>query len=246
MVHTMVIGNKVPESGKASFRLEREMLNSARLWLESRGLTARTEFALPWGICDLVGISFFKSRVKQRLALGQKSPIGTPRKIDLLNRIPDATSGRSVTISGLKRQLVDFVEPDQIDSDIESLIASRFVVRRTSNTLQKLNGWMPLSKRLVAIELKLNRVSEAFSQAKAHQHIADEVYIGLPQPVATRIVESGRKHHFKASGVGILSITDDACSVLLPCRKIEVEPYSVLKAHCVERMWRSSIKDKSS
>lgn len=242
----MVITSKIPKSGEASFRLEREMLNSARAWLESRGLTSRTEFTLPWGICDLVGVSFFKTRVKQRLDLGQTNSIGSPRKIDLLNRIPDASTGRSVTIAGLKRQVMDFVDSEQVDSDIASLIASRFVVKHTSQTLQKLNGWMPLSKRIVTVELKLNRVSEALSQAKAHRHISDEVYIGLPAPLATRVVGSSRKAYFKASGVGILSITSTSCSVVLPSAKSEIEPYSVVKAHCVERMWRTAIKDMSS
>jgi hypothetical protein len=163
-----------------------------------------------------------------------------------LNRIPDATSGRSITIAGLKRQLADYVEPEQVESDIASLIASRFVVRRTANTLQKLNGWMPLSERIIAIELKLNRVSEALSQARAHRHIADEVYIGLPAPLAMRIAESGRAEHFQTSGVGILSIGDDGCSVVLAPQKAEVEHHSLLKAHCVERMWRTVFKGKSS
>jgi len=97
---------------------------------------ARTEFVLPWGVCDLVGVSLFKSRIRQRLDLGQKKTNRLPRRIDILNRIPDASTGRSVTIAGLKRQLEEFVEPEQVDLDIASLIASRFVVRRTANTFK--------------------------------------------------------------------------------------------------------------
>ncbi len=40
-----------------------------------------------------------------------------------------------------------------------------FIVRTDTQALQKINGWMPLQKRLVAVELKLSRVEEAISQA---------------------------------------------------------------------------------
>ncbi len=248
MMHTKGIGNVngTHMSGKRSFRLEREMLGSARAWLESRGLIVRTEFAFPWGICDLVGVSFISSRVKQRLRLGQRNPIGSPRRIDILNRIPDISTGRSMTITGLIRQVGEFMKPEQVESDIAALIASRFVVRRTSNTLQKLNGWMPLSKRIVTVELKLNRVSEVLSQAKAHRQIADEVYIGLPAPLAERVALSNRREPFRENGIGILGISGSDCRVMLPASKTPVDPYSVLKTHCVERVWRTSLRDRSA
>jgi hypothetical protein len=151
-----------------------------------------------------------------------------------------------VTIAGLTKQVGEFMKPEQVESDIAALIASRFVVRHTSNRLQKLNGWMPLSKRIVTVELKLNRVSEALSQAKAHCHIADEVYIGLPAPLAERVARSNRRESFKENGIGILGISGRECRVMLPASKTAVDPFSVLKTHCIERIWRTSLRDKSA
>lgn len=225
-----------------AFRLEREMLDSARKWLVQSGLEAKEEFSLPWGICDLVGVSFYKSRVRERLRLGQVRPIGSPRRIDVLNRIPDAGTGNAVSISTLKRQLRDFIDGDDVETELVALIRSKFVVRKGRSSVQKLNGWMPLSKRLVTVELKLNRVSEALSQARAHRYIADEAYIGLPAELAQRVIESPRRSFFVVSGVGILAVDPAHCKVVLPASR-PTDQHTVLKTHCVERLWRASLKD---
>ena len=227
----------------AAFQLEREMLDSARRWLSQRGLEAKEEFALPWGICDLVGISFYKSRVRERLKLGQKKPIGSPRRIDLLTRIPDAATGRAVSISTLKKQVHEFAGAEDVDAEIAALTRSRFVVHKTASTVQKLNGWMPLSKQFVTIELKLDRVSEALSQARAHRYVADEAYIGLPVALAERVVHGPRRSFITASGVGVLGVGKRECQVFLhPTKSAEQHP--VLKIHCVERLWQTSIRGK--
>jgi len=81
----------------------------------------------------------------------------------------------------------------------------------------------------VTVELKLEQGFQSTEQAKAHRYISDEVYIGLPAPFGARVIESSRKTQFKASGVGILSITSSRCSVVLPAAKTEVEPYPCLR-----------------
>jgi hypothetical protein len=237
MFHNTVMANA------GAFRLEREMLASARRWLSQRGLEAKGEFALPWGICDLVGISFYKSRVHERLKLGQKKPIGSPRRIDLLTRIPDATTGRAVSISTLKKQVQEFADGADVEAEIAALIRSKFVIHKTASMVQKLNGWMPLSKRFVTIELKLDRVSEALSQARAHRYVADEAYIGLPLELAERVARGARRSLIAASGVGVLGVGRRECRVLLPSTKPD-EQHSVLKIHCVERLWQTSIRGK--
>jgi hypothetical protein len=228
------------------FQLEHEMLDSARRWLTLRGFEAKEEFVLPWGICDLVGVSFYKSRVSKRLQLGQRRPIGPPRRIDLLTRIPDVMTGDAVSIASLKKQLNEFVTGDDVEAEIDALIRSKFVVRNTATSVQKLNGWMPLSKSLVTVELKLNRISEALSQAKAHRCVADEAYIGLPSELAQRVVGSQRRKVFTANGVGILAVGRKECQVLLPSAKVATQQFFVLKVHCVERFWRASIKGRSA
>jgi hypothetical protein len=138
------------------------------------------------------------------------------------------------------------VRPEQVEMDIAALMAARFVIRGTANTVQKVNGWMPLSKRIVAVELKLSRVSEALSQAKAHRQIADEVYIGLPMSLAERVAQGSRRDQFRESGIGILGIGRRECSVVLSVAKVFIAPHLVLKTHCVERVWRTALKGKST
>src|SRR6267378_4596873 len=105
-----------------SFRLEREMAAPCRDWLKRQGLLIKEEFATPWGICDLVGASFSQERVRQRLNLGQSEPIGSPLRIALLSRIPDAQTEKTVALGWLEREFNDLLAPGEIQRALRSLI----------------------------------------------------------------------------------------------------------------------------
>lgn len=93
------------------FQREREMFDSARKWLGFQGFMTKAEFRTPWGICDLVGVLFNDSRVKQRLQLGQTESIGPPLRIELFDRIPDLETGRAVGPGRLEREFGEFLTP---------------------------------------------------------------------------------------------------------------------------------------
>jgi hypothetical protein len=50
------------------FRIEREMAAIGERWLQSQGMTVKREFPMPWGICDLVGITFNRAKLQRRLS----------------------------------------------------------------------------------------------------------------------------------------------------------------------------------
>jgi hypothetical protein len=71
-------------------------------WLTREGLLVKAEFAVPWGICDLVGLSFKKEQVAKRLSLRQHLAIGPIQRIEILSHIPDKESGESITSERLQ------------------------------------------------------------------------------------------------------------------------------------------------
>lgn len=221
-----------------SFRFEKEMLSPAIRWLKSQSLMVLPEYAAPWGICDLVGMSFDKHRVDERLALGQTAALGSPLRVGLFLRIPDQETRTSISLSRLGREFGAFLDDDSLKRHLDFLIESKFVRQSRKSHFQRLNGWAPLHHRIVAVELKLDRIEEVLSQAKSHVRFAGESLVGLPYETAHRVAAS-RAQDFEDAGVGILAVGSPRSELLLPSRRpVESDLDILVQSHCVEAFWR--------
>lgn len=219
------------------------MTESAASWLRTQGLVVKREFVTPWGHCDLVGLSFRRVSVKHRLRLRQRDAVNSLTRAAILRRIPDAETGKSVRLSTLTKEFSAFLSEDALTSNIEQLVAQNFVRYNRTNHLQKLNGWFPLHKRLVAIELKLTRVDEVMCQARSNLAFSQESYVGLPRNVALNVFSKREKWaSFFDQGVGLLSVGPTDSQVLVRSRP-RTECDKTLQFYCVEKFWRSYPKD---
>ncbi|HKW87489.1 MAG TPA: hypothetical protein VJN21_01905 [Candidatus Acidoferrales bacterium] len=212
-------------------------------WLHNQSLLTKVEFGLPWGICDLVGLSFNQAQVMKRLSFRQHRPIGPMKRVELLRHIPDQDSGQSITLRQLKKATGESVLVPTLDRDLAKLISDGFVVPKENGALQKLNGWAPIHDRIVAVELKLSRISGALSQALSNRAFATESYVALPKQVASRFAENARYSQFKDAGIGVLGVTRTSCRVIIPAQARYAQD-DTLQMHCVERFWRT--RDSSS
>ena len=229
------------------FSKESDMTSSAVGWMKSCGLTVKMEFIAPWGICDLVGVTLNPGRVEHRLKLKQTRPIGSVRRSALLLSIPDVETRKSTTLDKLlASHATDFFK-DEIANDVEALIADRFIVRTSRGRLQKMNGWMPLYDRLVAVELKRFRIEEAMRQAFNNFGFTQESYVGLPADVAKRVDNNPtRWAHFFEAGVGLLSVAPNECTILRASSGKPTTADAALQLYSVEKFWRTRLKDSSS
>ena len=233
-------------SRNMQFDYEHQMVEPAEAWLKSKGLMVKREFPTPWGICDLVGCSFNKHNVKKRLRLGQKKPVGSHLRVMLLSDIPEENEGPPIAPSRLAQMYSDFFDADRIFSELNRLEKDKFVQKTSSGSFYKLNGWMPLQKILVALELKLSRVHDVLHQAIANLEFADESYVGLPMEIAKRLLKSSTASSFVENGIGIVGLNPEGHKVLrspICCRK-RIDP--ILQAHCIERFWRHYPKGNSA
>jgi hypothetical protein len=226
------------------FVRESDMAAVVANWMKSSGLAAvKSEFVTPWGICDLVGLTFNRKKELRRLQQKQTRAITSITRAVLLIQIPDVEEGGWTTLARLVRQFAPSLPEDVVSEQIDRLIAGGFVVAHSRGRLQKVNGWMPLQDRLVAVELKLSRVAEAMRQALNHLGFAEESYVGLPANVARRVASSAfRWSDFFEAGVGLLSVTQRGCKVLvrsLPNRKWIDD---AIQLYCVEKFWPPHIK----
>ena len=224
------------------FTSEAHMRKPVCYWLRSHGLSIKTEFITPWGICDLVASNVRKQNRARRLRLGQIEPISSLTRTALLLSIPDHETGKSVTLRSLVKNCAPVVAEDIVVAQTEKLIVDGFVVRRSGGSLQRLNGWMPLHKRLVAVELKLNRIEEAMSQALSNLSFADESYVALPTEICQRVATKPQRWtNYLDAGVGLLAVSARSCSIIKkPQRQFPPDP--VLQFYCVEKFWKTYSK----
>lgn len=228
-----------------AFRLESEMTEHAERWMVSRGLTVWREFGSPWGSCDLVGCALEPGRVRRRVAQGLSRPLGPQMRIALLLMMPKAGDGQGASREELLKRVGPYFSKRRVLEEIDRLLKSRFTVETLAGMFSNVDGWLPMQKTLLALELKLNRIEEVLDQALSNQGFADESWVGLPMEVAGRLMESSRSEAFISAGIGVLGVAAGSCEVIL-----EPSPHQAkieaLQVYCVERFWRERPKDSSS
>lgn len=225
------------------FDYEFQMVEPAEAWLRSKGLMVKREFPTPWGICDLVGCSFNKRNVKKRLKLGQRKPIGSHFRTMLLSRIPDKEEGNSIDFAHLAGMFSEFFDDERIASELNRLERDKFVAKTASGSFHKLNGWMPIHKKLIALELKLSRIQDVLHQAISNLEFADESYVGLPMNKALHIVRSGALVPFIEHGIGIVGLSEERHRVLRLAERGIRSTDPILQTYCLERFWRQFSTD---
>jgi hypothetical protein len=229
-----------------TFSYEREMLEPAVRWLRGQGLMVKTEFPTPWGICDLVGCSLNKNRVRKRLSLRQTRPIGSLLRVHLLSLIPDELDARSVSVDDLHQAFAGYLDRERIGHEVARLVRDHFVEPTDSGAFYKVNGWMPLHRRLIAVELKLSRVDDAFHQAVNNIGFADESYVGVPTQVAQRLVARKADTRFTGRGIGVLAIGPSGCEIVLKAARRKRRDDEVVQEHTVERFWLTHVRDNGA
>lgn len=224
------------------FRLESDMTPIASQWMSDQGADPRLEFGTPWGICDIVGAAFDEDRVNERVRLRQRTTLGSARLIRLLHQVPEVSSISYDELMGLASVAFD---AEEFRASIERFLKRRLIKRSAPGMLTRVNGWDPIG-RVIAVELKLHRVSEVIEQARRNRSIADQSYAGLPEDIACRIAEGRQAIKFRSAGVGLLSVGRDGCEVLIPPSTNLSQLDRAGHTHCLERFWRSRPRASAS
>jgi len=221
---------------RLDFDIEKEMWIPAEKWLVNQGLGVKREFRMPWGICDLVGVGWSHPRVTERRLRKQENSIGPPSRVAILQLIPDEASGRFATVLELSARLGEPAE--SIESELKALVRRRFVNRLNDGRLTSAISWAPLHTRIIAIELKLDRIGEAINQARSHVAFATASFVGFPTEVAERILRGDHLGELSNAGIGLLSISQaGAVELVTPASNALIPNDPVLQMHCVERFW---------
>lgn len=224
------------------FEHEADMTATVVKWMRAMGLLPKAEFITPWGICDLVGVKFNRAKVARRLELHQTKPVSSIVRAALLLMIPDVETQESTNLSKLVHACTSVIAQETVVREVARLVREQFVVRSGPCSLQKLNGWVPLHERLVAVELKISRVAEVLAQARNNLGFADESFVGLPAGLARSVeADSVRRAEFISAGVGLLGVRQRCCEMLIPAQPSRIVSDKALQLYCVEKFWRCRV-----
>lgn len=219
--------------------LEAHLAGAVLCWLGGQGMEQMEEFVTPWGVADVLGIRFNIDRVRARIAAGHLDPVGDAHAMHLLLSLP--TGGRPKRLSDVARKFEPLLGAVLFERAVRNLMRKRFVVQEGASLVRR-TDWMPYHEQLVAVELKLRRVDEALAQARRHKAITAESYVGMPAVIAERVAFTERRADFEAAGVGLLSVQDDICKVLISpdsSTKTVIEAQALCAA---EACWRKVLK----
>jgi len=224
------------------FKFEAKMTEPVLAWMRLADLIVKHQFITPWGICDLAGVSFRADSVRHRIRLRQFRSVTSTTRATLLHRIPDE-HGKPISMRRLIRDCTPVIPPDVIMEETQRLIADGFVIQQPRRGLQKVNGWMPMKERVVAVELKLHRVEEAMCQAYNNLTFADESYVALPKELAGRVLlKQNRWSTFFESGVGLLAVGAQNCEVVVRAQPNVINLNPIIQFCSVEKFWRTHPK----
>jgi len=225
------------------FLRESQMASSVARWLETDGLQVKHEFVTPWGICDLVGLKFNAKRVARRLRLNQNRAVSSITRAAILLCVPEVEQRKSISLGQLASRFESAVPTATVAAEVDQLIEDRFIVRTSRGRLQKMNGWLPLQDRLVAVELKLNRIDEARRQAKRNLGFAQESYVAFPMPLARRIASAPRKwREYFERGIGLIGVQHQCCVVMIAASHSPRLNDDAIRLYCVEKFWRTRVR----
>jgi hypothetical protein len=219
------------------------MAGPVRRWMSKLGLAVRSEFVTPWGICDLVGLQLRREHALRRLALRQTRPVGSVRRAALLLAIPDVDSTKAISLGKLAR-LCGAETPGEVSDDVARLLADRFIIR-SRRGFQRI--WSPIYDRLIAIELKLNRVEEAMRQARKNLFFVEESFVALPAVLAARVLENSQRWRgFFDSGIGLLAVKRTTCSVLIRSKNSNRSIDEAVRLYSGEKFWTPAVQRQLS
>lgn len=229
-----------------AFRLERQMSAPAEAWLKAQDLATKSEFQTPWGICDLVGCALNRRHVHKRLRLRQRKPIGPLLRVAILSQIAERGDGDPTAFRRLCDQYAGLIDETQLRAELGRLCRDGFVEITPRGAFHRLNGWTPLHRLIVAVELKLARPGDALAQARANQEFADQSYVGLPAELARGLSRTRRRKDFTELGIGLVAVSLEGCRVLIKPSRQRSLTNRVMQAHCAERFWPDWIRGSSA
>lgn len=154
------------------------------------GYLAKRELGVGYGIADLVLVKkdlVDSSNCSTRINYNQVSTIPNVDYFKILKKIPDIHSdGAPVSTSCIVEEVrlsKAFVQYNAL----KYLTENKFVLEISKNRYYKVNGWLPIAREVVAVEVKLKDWRRGYRQANRYKSFAHKVFLALPSSEAKKV-----------------------------------------------------------
>lgn len=213
---------------------------------KTEGFFSRKEVGVGYGVADLVLIRKEKvdrKRCQKRLDYRQLTPLMKDGYFKVLKHIPDCEGGNSpISIEKLIER-THFSKAFLKYEILKSLEKRNYIKQEGENFYFKINGWLPITNEIIAIEAKMKDWKRGFTQANRYKLFADRVYLAVPKEIAHLVDRDLLRHH----EVGLISF--DAATnkkkMLIPSKK-KAPGNEFKRSQVFEFFWgREILKDLS-
>lgn len=190
---------------------ERTLVHHLKQILSKKGFTVKTELGAGYGVADLVMMKVNKNKWKIRNKNRQRIPLLKESYFMVLSNIPDYKDLNTEPI-----ELNDLLRKTCVSRTflknhlLRDLQEFGYVENVGGNRFVKINGWVPLSKEVIAIEAKLENWQRGLIQANRYKSFADKVYLAVPECFAHRV----NRDALRSKNIGFFVLRDNKKSII--------------------------------
>lgn len=149
----------------------------------NEGFLTKREIGVGYGVADLVLIKKDKLNIRNcsiRRDYGQFSRLLREEYFKIFEYLPDRNSrDNPVSLDYLVKKTTlskSFLKYNLL----KTLKKNKYIKKEKENYYFKTNGWIPITKEIIAIEAKLRDWKRGFIQANRYKVFADKVYLAIP------------------------------------------------------------------
>lgn len=153
----------------------------------NEGFLLKREIGVGYGVADLVLIRKNKFNVKNcaiRKDYGQFKRLLKDEYFRIFNCLPDEKSKQKpvsldylIKKTSLSKSFLKY-------NLLRTLEKNKYIKKEKENFYFKANGWLPLSKEVVAIEAKMRDWKRGFIQANRYKVFANKVFLAVPDKIS--------------------------------------------------------------
>ena len=148
---------------------------------KNKGYLTSREVAAGYGRADLVIGKLNPDHYSIRVNNQQSTLLLKERYFEVLRNLPDINENVEPMHIAELIDRISFSDNYLKTFIIRFLEEHGYVKRIENNFLYKVNGWLPMTSEVVAIEAKLNDWKRGILQANRYKSFADKVYLALPE-----------------------------------------------------------------
>ena len=144
------------------------------------GFLAEKELGVGYGVADLVLIR--KSRINKRKAMirlgyGQTTPLKKDAYFKVLENVPDYKFQKELVDIGFLADKTKISKSLLKYNLLKSLERKKYIKRRGETYYFKVNGWLPLTDEIIAIEAKMKEIFSFRPLPRGIWHLIFRKYI---------------------------------------------------------------------